>query len=996
MSDTLPPLPPKIEVPYRPVGKQVPKRNTLLISLLVVLILAGIATPITMVVLSNLNAKKEAESTTVKIDTQSSAITDSLKQQFVYTGADKGVYYSPSIDSSFTVDRGVFYVSENTNYVGLMEKSIYNRYARIDLVTTELSIVDFLKEKYSYNSKLVVGEPIDKGNGITQVNITYSMLPFVKKDPIKPVVMTVFSKKDVEKDKTILVEVHEDNRTVPFADATLAPYQEIISTLVIAPTNIDATITAQLKETGYQLAFDRKKWSVQSQGDTYLSLEYESTSGKPYVYVNLNAYKSTSATAERASKEADQDIAYGQANYSHYKIVEAKQQIDFAGAKAYKYTVSYTSYGFDTYKTVYQGYDEGKSDFSLVVTRSAQTGKLDKTYIADEIKKVVDSLSKEAVNTSFEAAIPENVLGQSTLTIEKPALLGKLATVHILNIVCTKLVISDPVNLPTLSSTTFKQGCFGGYGSGFFVNQDGYIVTNSHVVDTDAFSQVQTELLLPSGSLFQAIAYDLSSAILKIEPDIMSKADAQTRYNSYVLSYILDAISKKKITFSTPQTKVYMETDTPFAIDKVKFDVVDPSKYVQLEVVKSNFLQSYIEYVVELYKSNKTLAENPYTAVTVPDVAILKIKQTSGKYPTLSLANPSLLTPGIQLLAIGFPAVADNKDFFSASSSKTATITNGIVSAIKDSPRSDFKLIQTDASINHGNSGGPMLNMDAQVIGISTYGVDQTTGNVNAGVSVEEVRKMLDGEGISFSEGEITAKVTSGIDNLQREYYEWALKDFDAALAQYPLSADILSPLKALAQEKINAGEDNSPIAQLGSIYIHKKDVPFILVGLGVGLLALLVLMITLLRKKASKTVTTPPSTPMVSIPPQMATTPVVPEFPPSFPQVPPTPVQPQVQSAPVIAEVMPVVPTVVAPVVVEPVVQSAPLPPLPVQAVPVEVVPTWSAPVAEVNVPSIPVVPPIVQTEVVATPQPVTPPVAAPVQVPPTQENSPMWPPRQ
>jgi serine protease Do len=94
------------------------------------------------------------------------------------------------------------------------------------------------------------------------------------------------------------------------------------------------------------------------------------------------------------------------------------------------------------------------------------------------------------------------------------------------------------------------------------------------------------------------------------------------------------------------------------------------------------------------------------------DIAVLK---TDGKVPAVaSLGNPDVLKPGETVIAIGSP-LGDFKN----------TVTVGVVSATGRSIDSGQGyaiegLIQTDAAINHGNSGGPLVNLAGQVIGINT------------------------------------------------------------------------------------------------------------------------------------------------------------------------------------------------------------------------------------------------------------------------------------
>jgi len=104
------------------------------------------------------------------------------------------------------------------------------------------------------------------------------------------------------------------------------------------------------------------------------------------------------------------------------------------------------------------------------------------------------------------------------------------------------------------------------------------------------------------------------------------------------------------------------------------------------------------------------------------DLALISIGGTDRPY--LKLADPDSIKSGNTVLAMGNP--------FGLS----ATATTGIISAIrklKDLPgakqvdlsrwEEEISLIQTDAAINSGNSGGPLLNLRGQIVGINTFGV---------------------------------------------------------------------------------------------------------------------------------------------------------------------------------------------------------------------------------------------------------------------------------
>ena len=132
--------------------------------------------------------------------------------------------------------------------------------------------------------------------------------------------------------------------------------------------------------------------------------------------------------------------------------------------------------------------------------------------------------------------------------------------------------------------------------------------------------------------------------------------------------------------------------------------------------------QGYIltnNHVVEGTKDvNIVLSDGSQEAATIvgtdlySDIAVLK---TDGKVPAVaSLGNSDVLNPGESVIAIGSP-LGDFKN----------TVTVGVVSATGRSIDTGQgyqieDLIQTDAAINQGNSGGPLVNLAGDVIGINT------------------------------------------------------------------------------------------------------------------------------------------------------------------------------------------------------------------------------------------------------------------------------------
>ena len=98
------------------------------------------------------------------------------------------------------------------------------------------------------------------------------------------------------------------------------------------------------------------------------------------------------------------------------------------------------------------------------------------------------------------------------------------------------------------------------------------------------------------------------------------------------------------------------------------------------------------------------------------DVAVIKIDATD--LPTVRIGNPETLEPGQWVLAIGSPFGLEN------------SVTAGIISATSRAvgPGSNVPFIQTDVAVNPGNSGGPLFNLQGEVVGVNSMIFSQTGG----------------------------------------------------------------------------------------------------------------------------------------------------------------------------------------------------------------------------------------------------------------------------
>jgi len=126
------------------------------------------------------------------------------------------------------------------------------------------------------------------------------------------------------------------------------------------------------------------------------------------------------------------------------------------------------------------------------------------------------------------------------------------------------------------------------------------------------------------------------------------------------------------------------------------------------------------------------------------DLAVLKIDAAG--LPTVPLGDSGALVLGQRVVAIGYALALEGGP----------TVTAGIVSALnrsitvqdpscdvcKNGARVYSDVIQTDAAINHGNSGGPLLNMAGQVVGINSAGAD-TAENIGFAIAIDSAKDTI-------------------------------------------------------------------------------------------------------------------------------------------------------------------------------------------------------------------------------------------------------------
>lgn len=133
------------------------------------------------------------------------------------------------------------------------------------------------------------------------------------------------------------------------------------------------------------------------------------------------------------------------------------------------------------------------------------------------------------------------------------------------------------------------------------------------------------------------------------------------------------------------------------------------------------------------------------------DVAILRLAEATDKRVSLQMRVPPEDSLGSEAYAVGYPSAADlTVTAVNSFSQKDATVTTGSISRFLTESGTGRKLIQTDASLGGGNSGGPLIDSSGAVIGINTAG-SKLDSNLFYAVSVSEVLPLLDKNSIPYT-----------------------------------------------------------------------------------------------------------------------------------------------------------------------------------------------------------------------------------------------------
>ena len=159
----------------------------------------------------------------------------------------------------------------------------------------------------------------------------------------------------------------------------------------------------------------------------------------------------------------------------------------------------------------------------------------------------------------------------------------------------------------------------------------------------------------------------------------------------------------------------------------------------QGHVITNQHVVDNAESVSVRFANGKTYPATVVGSDPSTDIAVIDVDAPASELRPLTLADSSAVEVGDGVIAIGSPFGLEQ------------TVTTGIVSALhrQITAPNNFTIdnaIQTDAAINHGNSGGPLLDLDGKVIGVNSQIESDSGGNDGIGFAVpsDTVGKIAD------------------------------------------------------------------------------------------------------------------------------------------------------------------------------------------------------------------------------------------------------------
>lgn len=358
------------------------------------------------------------------------------------------------------------------------------------------------------------------------------------------------------------------------------------------------------------------------------------------------------------------------------------------------------------------------------------------------------------------------------------------AVVKVYHVICGEL---------TIRASSLGYDCLNTTGSGFLISEDGYVATSGHVVSVSA--------------------KDVIVDTLRTNPETLPSVLRLLGYSNYEVGQIVDATNSNPEAILSVMQQIYKLPDEVIrfngqkdyygvALGRDQLTLLNEDSKSQLDIKETTTTKKATLVAVDYNSAD--LVNDTFTG---SDVALLKLQGSN--YPVVRLGESALLTQGMPITVLGYPALAENE--LTDNSTISATTTNGVVSALRNSNDGQHRVIQTDADISGGNSGGPAFDEHGAVFGIATYIYQSADGGALSYMrDIADLGKLAQKSNLTLNTASKTQELwESALDDFYAARYRSALTKISQVQSLYPPHS-LADTYKAMAESHIAAGEDTS------------------------------------------------------------------------------------------------------------------------------------------------------------------------------------------
>lgn len=380
--------------------------------------------------------------------------------------------------------------------------------------------------------------------------------------------------------------------------------------------------------------------------------------------------------------------------------------------------------------------------------------------------------------------LPARASAASSATMDESRIVATNvpAVVKVYHVLCGAITYNN--------QTITDDSCNADSGTGFFVSSDGYIATNGHVVSSSP-KQVITNNM--TSELFQRM----------LEIDGYSSREIATIMSQVVASADFESIVANAVN-QLPDSALGYASQKDFYIVALSSDMPELAQILENRTFADTTTIKTAKLVAIDYDPSDLTND---TGFTRSDVALLKLEGLN--YPFVRLGSLNTIAQGMRVTVIGFPSDAETNNLIKTDTLQT-TVTQGIVSAIREVNGGNLKVVQSDVAIGHGNSGGPAFDQTGKAFGIATYMIGGTAGDANISYlrDINDLRNLMRVHNVEVDETSTTqAAWESGLTDFYAAYYSSAIKKFEQAQTMYAPHS-LAEQFIAIARVKIAAGEE--------------------------------------------------------------------------------------------------------------------------------------------------------------------------------------------